>query len=283
MKPFFLLLSSLIFAAPQLATASACCGGGLAAPALIVGDERAQMMTSVGQASVKTDIGADGLWRDRAASETVHVINLSGARIIEDLWQVGFAMPLTRKAKGPENSTGWGDLSLTLGYEYLPEWDYHPWKPRGHGYLQVTFPTGTSLDSSEHPFMLDVRGRGAWGLGVGTMLTKIRGSWDGYLNADASHFVEKTNVVHFGSGLGRSWGSFRLGTALDWNYETPTSSSQDLGSPRQFATASLSLGAMFNDHWSTSLNYADQTLLGRPLNSSLETRITLSLQRRLLR
>jgi hypothetical protein len=295
------LLAALYFCVLSLsggrAWAAACCGGGFAAPSLIVGDDRAQLTASYGYSQIVDDIGSDSLWRRRDARESSETFKFEGAHIFRDRWQAGFSLPLVRRTRAAESSSGLGDVTGTLGYEYLPDWDYNPWRPRGLGFLQLTVPSGRSIQESESDYQLDARGRGFWAAGVGTMLTKILGRWDMLANFDvhrsfAKHYRQgdqSEGELHpgyggnLGLGGGYNWADWRAGGVVTWTYEDPidvTGTVDSRGSAQRYATATLSASYMMRDDWATTVSYSDQTWFGTPTNTTLGRGVMLVLQRR---
>jgi hypothetical protein len=292
--PFSLGLLALLSPLPSFA--AACCGGGFAAPALIVGDDFAKVTASYAYSSVVSDVGADAYWRKLAADESSETLKLDAARVFWDSWQAGLSLPLVRRRKAGQSSTGLGDATASLGYEYLPDWDYNPWRPRGLGYLQLTAPTGKSVDEASAAFQLDSRGRGYWAAGLGTILTKIWGSWDAFVSLEGHRSFSREfrneqfqGILHPGYGgawgLGGGWNAsaLRLGASLTWSYEDPvgvTGTVTSPGSPQRFATAAVSASYLLSDLWAGTLTYADQTRFGAPTNTTLGRGVTLLVQRR---
>lgn len=298
-----LLFSFLISFSAALVSSNtlgaACCGGGFAAPALIVGDDKAQFTTSYGYSHVVTDVGADALWRKRTTAEASETFKAEAAHIFYDRWQAGLSIPVVRRSRAAESFSGLGDLSGTIGYEYLPDWDYSPLRPKGLAFLQLVLPTGRSINEASSVHQLDARGRGFWSLGIGTILTKVRGRWDLYSSLDvhrsfATSYNNATSqgTLHpgYGGGLGFGAGfnlaALRLGGGLLWSYEDPVDATGTLtsrGSPQRYANASLSASYLLQNEWATTLTYFDQTTFGRPLNTSLGRGVIFYLQKRWLR
>lgn len=295
-KPFFLLLASLLLAAPLKASAAACCGGSVAAPALIAGDDKAQVTGAYIYQRISDDVGTDSLWRKRSERETSTTFRIDGAHIFNDQWQAGFSLPVVRRERSGRSSTGLGDVAASLGYEYLPDWDYNPWRPRGLGYLQLTMPSGKSINESDSPFQLDSRGRGFWAIGAGTLLTKIYGRWDILARAEvhksfAKSFRNSQANGRLTPGLGGSMGvgngysvqAWRLGMDLNWTYEDAIAVSGSInskGSPQRYAAMTVSASYDFQNDWMATASYSDQTILGHPVNTSLGRGATLIIQRR---
>lgn len=296
MKLYCLTFISLTWLLPGAAFAAACCGGGFAAPALIVGDDVAKVTASYGYSTVSQEVGADTFWRGLTTNETSETWKLDAVRVFADRWQTGLSVPVVRRSKAGSSSTGIGDLTGSLGYEYLPDWDYNPWRPRGLGFLQIIAPSGRSVNESSATYQLDSRGRGYWAAGAGTIFTKAWGVWDAFLNFDGHRsFARDFENTQFrgtlrpgyggNAGFGGGWNTaaWRLGVSLTWSYEDPvgvTGTVISPGSPQRFATATATASYLVNELWAGTLTYADQTKFGSPVNTTLGRGITLLVQRR---
>jgi hypothetical protein len=290
------VFSLALLAGPQVTFAAACCGGSFAAPSLIVGDDKAQVTASYGHSQITDDVGTDTLWRKRSSKESSETWKLDAAHLISDQWQVGLSVPVVRRSRSSAGSTGLGDISGTLGYEFLPEWDYNPWRPRGLGYLQLTAPTGKAINEADAAYQLDSRGRGFWAAGLGTVLTKTLGALDIFASLDAHRSFAKNfqNSLSSGRlepgfggsagfGAGYSVSDFRVGASLAWTYEEAVNvvgTTSSRGAPQRFATASLSGSYLFHRAWAATLTYSDQTKFGAPLNTSLGRGGVLLVQKR---
>lgn len=276
--------------------AAACCGGSFAAPAMIVGDEKAQITTSYSYNLVTDDVGTNSIWQKRQSEEVTQTYKIDGAHVWKDRWQSGLSIPVVHKVRSTESTTGTGDISATLGYEYLTDWDYNPWRPRGFGFLQLILPSGLSIHESQKTYQTDVTGKGFWALGAGTVLTKTRGLYDGFLNLDIHKSFSKSyaNAVSsgtvkpgwgggFGAGLGYNRNAYRFGTSITWNYEDAIDvhgTSPSAGSPQRYATANLSVSYLWKNNWASTLSYSDQTIFGSPTNTSLSKGAIVFLQKR---
>jgi hypothetical protein len=293
---FFLIFITL--SATQ-ALASACCGGNFSGPALITGDDQALISQTYNLGRIQTNVEANGLWRKRDNPESLESLNLQASHIFWDRWQAGLGVPVIRRSQSHESSSGLGDVAATLGYEYLPDWDYHPIRPKGVGYLQLVAPTGKSIQESDSPLQLEARGRGFWTLGIGTMLTKTFTRWDLFSSLDVHRSFEKNYANSQASGkLVPGWGesvslgggyhigNYRLGSSVAWNYEDAVEVRGDApmsGAPQRFITASASLSYAFEHEWSLTAQYSDQSLLGSPSNTTLSQSFSLQIQKRWLR
>lgn len=293
---FRILAILIVFAPSSAAFAAACCGGGFATPSLIAGDDKAQLTTSFTHSEIKADVYADGLWNGRNYKETIETLKLEVAHIFVDRFQAGLSVPVTRRSRESESSSGFGDITTSFGYEYLPDWDYNPWRPKGIGYLQLTLPTGRSIHEAQAPYQLDSRGRGFWALGAGTLLTKTFSKLDLFTSIDLHRSFEKSYEGsdgsgslqpgwggNFGIGAGYNWTSWRLGSSLTWTYEDSinvTGVNASSGSIERYATAAITASYLHDEEWASTFTYSDQTRFGSPLNTRLGQALIIQLQKR---
>ncbi|MGE3975872.1 MAG: serine protease spb1 [Bdellovibrionales bacterium] len=282
------------------AQASACCGGASSSANLISGDNKAQLSAATSHAEITDDVRADGTWSRRTAPEYIDSFKIEGAHLLSDRLQAGFSIPVIRRSREQHSSSGLSDITSHLGYEYLTDWDYHPWRPKGIGYLRAIFPTGKSIYETDDNFGLDSRGRGFWSLGIGTLLTKVFKKWDGFINLEFQRSFSKTVAASqfkgaavpgwggaAGFGLGYNWLDWRLGGNLNWMYEdgVELQSSENLNGnmkaqAQRLTEATLVLSYLIQSDWTASVSYSDQTLFGAPSNTALTQSAALSIQKR---
>lgn len=287
-----LLLSRGVIAAP-------CCGSGFTIPSIITSDDRAQVAVSYSRALIHADVFTNGDWRERKEDDLTETLKLDGAHIFSDRYQLGFSLPIqkrTRTGAKSDSSTGLGDLALQVGYEFLPDWDYNPYRPKGIAYASLIAPTGRSIYESADGSGIDARGRGFWGGSLGVVLTKSWGAWDANTNIELHNSLPKnvSNATTRGLvkpsyggsaalGGGYNWSDFRIGALINWQYEAPTDvegSTPSRGSLRRLATGSLLASVLLPDNQSVVLSYSDQTIFGSPFNTTLAKTITLFFQQR---
>lgn len=278
--------------------AASCCGGGFALPSLITSDDRAQITTSISQGSVKADVTSGGVWYKRSYNDKTQIYKIEAAHIVADTFQVGVTLPIQMRSRQIENSqqssTGLADISAVIGYEFLPDWNYNPYRPKGIGFLSITLPTGKSIYESADG--VDSRGRGFFALGAGAAFTKTWTKLDAHSSFELHHSFDKatSNENGYGNikpgfgtsltaGLGYNRGNYRLGASLTWNYEQAVETEgyvNSVSEEQKFATANAVLSYMANESWSYSFTYADQTLFGTPQNTTLSQSVSLSVQKR---
>jgi hypothetical protein len=172
------LLCLLLLALPQPAQSAACCGGALALPSLITGDEGAKLTGTWSASQLQTDVYDNGIWRRREEPEAGQVFRFEGAQVFAERWQYGAGLPIQQRSRTGASSSGLGDLTAQLGFEVLPEIEEGPELPRVLSFLSLTAPTGVSIYDSTDPQALDSRGRGFWSLGAGSVVSKAWIRWD---------------------------------------------------------------------------------------------------------
>jgi hypothetical protein len=286
---FFSFFAAKVFAA-------ACCGGGFAAPSIISSDDEAQFTSSVSNSEIIVDsVDSQGIWRKNNSHQNIRTLKIEVAHVFWDRYQAALSIPVIQRSLESMSYSGPGDIATSLAYEYLPDWNYNPWRPKGIGYLQITLPTGKSRAESDFGG-LDSRGNGFWALGGGTLFTKTWSRWDAFFslemhrsfgkeisNTQVSGHIEPGVGSNLGFGFGYNLKDYRIGSGIIWTYEDPIKNNfgfTNIDSAEKYATASLSLSYLANDEWAGTINYTDQTIFGSPLNTSLARGIALQLQRR---
>lgn len=298
---FQVILFKVIFFSSSV-FAAACCGGGSAVPSLVTSDDSGQISVSLSNQQVFIDsVDGNGIWIPGSSHQKTQNVKVDWAQIINDLYQVGLTANVMQRSRGSsdsEKSSQLGDVVLSSAYEFLPDWDYNPWRPKGFGFLQVTLPTGKSKYESERGG-LDSSGLGLFSMSIGTLLTKSWNAYDILVNMEAHQAFEKTITTStfkgrvrpnlggsWGLGAGYNWENWRWGTQVLWVYEGPTSLKGEggyldqKGAIERYANFILSASYMINDEWSSSLTYSDQTFFGAPINTSLSKGIGFLLQKR---
>ena len=296
MKLVFAFL--FFFVSPLSAMAASCCGGGFAFPALILGDDKAQITSSLSYGKVTDDVLANQKWVRRDDENQSSTFKVEGAILLSDLWQTGITVPVVSRKISNEESTGLGDVSVSLGHETFPELSYSRWKPKGVTFLQLTLPTSPSIYDASNTLAADSRGRGFFTLGGGVALIKVFGTWD----ANSSLELHKSFARYFDStsaggnitatpGWGHSWsvgagfnkGDWRLGTSFTGMYEDAIAISgaqTSSGSAQKNITCAVVANYMMGLENAWTVSYADQTLFGSPQNTSLSKTLTVSFQTR---
>lgn len=299
-KTKFLLL---LFVFPALLRAAACCGGGSLLPSLITGDDRAQVSAVVSYDSVRSDAFPDGrvFPRDNDDTEITQTLKLHGAYVFYERLQAGIEIPVVRRLRNvsgqDETTSGLGDITATVGYEWLPERVYSAWQPRGFGFFRIMAPTGRSIYESQSPLNSDIFGKGFYQLAVGNLMMKTWGKWDAFLSAEW-HWTLPRSFQTSGAGnvsFNSSWGAsaqtgfgfnpdrFRIGLSLSPVYEAAQSTSGRLasaGASKVVWNSSAHFGVRWDSEWSSSITYTDQTLLGGATNNTLSRSVALLVQKR---
>lgn len=279
--------------------AASCCGGGFSVPALILGDDKAQVTGTYSYSQVSEDVLQNGKWLRRSDNNLTQTLKLEGALLLSEEWQSGFTLPvITKSADTSSSSSGLGDISLYAGHETFPEKSYSPWKPKGVTFLQLTVPTSPSVYDGSALTANESRGRGFYSLGAGLALMKAWRVWDANFTAEVHRsFSRDVSSAAYGGdvevqpgwgtsqtfGIGWNRGDYRCGAALSHLFEKAIrirgATSSDGADQRNF-TFTVSGSYMVNLESAVTLSYNDQSLIGNPVNSSLSKTWNLSYQQR---
>ncbi len=270
-----------------LSWGAACCGGGASYPGLLTTPSFAQLSLSTSMSSVaaRRDV-RDGKIYDTAAwdSDQTQTLQLASAFLLNQDWQAGFRIPLTRHSlqvdQTKSQSLQLGDSFATVAWEYWPTYEYSKIKPRGFAFAEIRIPFANSFYDSRDSLGSDIVGSGQWELALGNLWLKEWGK-----SIDASFgirgglilprtFEERQNLrlpAHFGLstnlGLGYSpgGGRFRIGAALAPNWEQGFETESQLGKSDQAErfhwSTTLKVNYLVGESLSTELNYTDETLV----------------------
>ena len=292
-----------------VAHAAPCCAGGGSLPAMITGDEASQLTLTTSAGTVIGDAPAEGIpvFRSSRVRETSQLLKLDAATVFSgafDRWQAGVSVPMLRHdywraTSGSNSAMAPGDVQLGTAFEFLPEWSYSEWKPKGFVFAQLTLPTGRSIYESTATDAVDVTGKGFTTASAGVILVKRWSVWDASLSAQVSHSMgrdfaalpggEPLSVAPFwgasaGASVGWSRGAFRAGLRLQPTYvqalTTTAPSSVSVSSCKLTWDTGLDLTWLVHDDWSLSGAYVDQTLLGPAVNASLSRTVAVTLLHR---
>lgn len=278
----------LFFLHSSSAQAASCCGGGSTLPGVIVGDEFRLFSLSTSASQLSEESLSSGEWSAYPSPRTSQSLHFSFAQLLSDRWQAGGLIRVMHNNQDfsgrKQNSFDLGDLSVFLGYEILPEWEYSVWRPRGFTYLQIVAPTGRSTATAIHRGGA-VTGRGFWTIGSGMTLSKELSIWDLAFTTEFHRSLPRTEfqirrVPDWGSsvsaGFGRSFANLRLFSSVSLFYEGPVTSETSDGAIQRYVTFTMGGSFAVADDLGVTMSYSDQTLLGEPINAPLDKTISLS-------
>lgn len=288
----FILFLMLI---PKFVFAAACCGGGSAMPALISSDDASQVSAGMTWSQIDNEVDGRGVWYKKTDDNLTQTLKFDGAMIFSDLWQAGVSVPIVSKQnKTTESYSGVGDLSLNLGYEALPDWDYHPIRPKGHVYLQTVLPTAPTIyeiSSNQTPL-----GKGFYSLGAGVLLTKNFKAMDVMFSSEVHYGFQKniqseqlqgSVIPGFGESIlfGAGWNTamYRFGGSLLFRFEDGNQIQGSVNQKTSYersVSLGFSLAYLLKEGMTISANYSNQNWLGTPIGASLGESLGMSIQSR---
>lgn len=289
---FFLILTGNSFGA-------ACCGGGAGLPNLITGDFRSQFSFVGSNSAVTHTINNEGkfLERESGNEEVKESFTLKVAHLIEDFWQVGIEVPFVqnthRVSSLEESSSGIGDLKIQLAYEFLPEYSFSLWKPRGFIFLQQNIINSSSVYESDQQLGTDAISTGLDTTNLGLSFVKIISTYDftftGEVHKSSQRkFSTKTGDLTVKPSLGYSYlvgagfspknGNLRYGGSFLYSFEgekdfegTLASSSSE----KETYEVGLNIGYKLLNN-SIIFGYSDQAFLGKGRNINVTKTLSIS-------
>jgi hypothetical protein len=282
------LVFSLFYS--QTAHSAACCGGGGASGTLITGDSQSQLSAVVSsqRAIIEKYLGRESIiYHSKIRHDQTHSLGLAGSILLSDRWQVGAQTQVqwreVMRSQQEKSAQGWGDSSASLGFEFLPEYFYSEYKPRGHVYLSLAVATGLSIYESRSLWAEDVTSAGNHSLAVGIIFTKIFGNLDLSTSLESGlHFARTfagvgvdipptsldsrkffngnlsvgyspfSSNFRLGSSLGAQWAGARVITSEDFANIQPA---------RILFPLTFELSWLFSPTSSLGLGYRDETVL----------------------
>lgn len=285
------------FLTPDFAWSSACCGGGASLPSIIGNDDKAFVGSTVSHAQTIQHIDSEGFWEAPDESEVTQTYKFDTAFIWSDRWQSGLSIPISSHHGHGKTQTNLGDIAGTIAFEALPEWNYHPIRPKGFVFAQLTAPTGKNEIEVGSQEASHNSGKGFWTLGIGTLLLKNYRYMD-YLVQFEVHrsfdrYVDDTQYTGnirpgwgslIGFGLGYNIKHLRIGAQITNFYEDPIVTDFDSVSStsavQRYTNTSLSAAYSWTHEIITSLVYTDQAILGNPSNTELAQIWSFQIQKR---
>lgn len=281
-----LILFSFII--PKL-YASSCCGGGSSSSMIITGDNRSELALGYAYRSDlgQTDSSAAAYFNNEAVIDQKQSLNLQAQYQLSEFTQIAtktsFVDKKMDKSGLHESNTGLGDIDLQATYEYLPEFTYHPIKPRGFTYLKLTIPTSKSLYDSLSSIRSDVRGSGLFSFSLGNFYIKKIDDWTLKLTTEWSHYIGKkysnltlSDFDKFVIPIGVSYTLLNSDITLGFNdtfsYQTRkkiTGINNSFSDAEYFWELNTFINYSLNRQDIISLSYSDSTLIGKSVNSPL--------------
>lgn len=277
---------------PRAARAMPCCSGGSSSATLMTSQEKAQVSLSLVENRVMGDVDSDGqaVYRNSDDQDVQQIFSLSVSKSFFERLQAGIRVPMVMTTRQGQSQTTLGDLGLTIGYEWFPEFRYKQVPTKSFVYLTQSVPTGQSiLDSTGGPSQ--VSGTGFYTTGVGIhAYQRISKRWDMSFNFEtraslpgqqqsnerSAQSVQSSQTVRPGIELNPALGfsfflipnRWRAGYRLSPNYRAPgTLRPESLAWDSQVDT---SYGF---DQTSLRVSYLDQTWMGPALNTTLSRSI----------
>ncbi len=286
MKFIFLLTFIL---SSQVLHASSCCGGGSSSSLIITGDNIEEWNLGM---SYRNDLGqTDNLgwasFHNDGITDHQSALNFQYQRQIIEQFQLAAKSSLIQKTIEKQNrkevKNGLGDLELQASFEFLPEFTYSAYKPRGFVYSKLSIPNSRSLYDSKSAIYSDVRGSGLYSISIGSFFLKRFASTTLKAGLEAQHLFGRSfdqshlndyNKIILPLGITYSFDPMpiSLGFNSTWNYQTKkqlTGEINTTSSKEYFWELGTFINWTVNREETWGITYSDSTLVGKNINSPL--------------
>jgi len=288
-KYLIFFLFALFF--PFKLHASSCCGGGSSSSLILLDDDLSSI--SLGM-NFRNDLGqTDGegwaSFNEEGIVDKQSSLNIQWQRLLNESIQIAFKSGLSEKTifkqKRYEKKSGLSETELQTTYEFLPEYNYSLYKPRGFVFLKASIPGSPSLYDSKSNIFSDVRGTGLYSLSSGAFFIKRFSTISLKSAIEWQHIFGRTfqtkafklhdyNKFNFPMSMGFSLDPmpFTIGAGLTWNYQSAkkfTGSINNQSQSEYFWETSAFINWVISREKSLGLSYSDSTLVGKNISSPL--------------
>ena len=176
---------------------AACCGGSSTAPLIMAKEMKSTVIFSLTKDSLTNSASNDGVTssRSKELNSITDQLNVGAIYSLSPYLQLAGSFTylsqyaLTKATQ--ESSSGLKDATIQLNYEFLPEYFYSTWKPRGFIFSSFTTPIGKSIYDSKKPFQTDAISNGQYSLNSGLYFIKNWSQWDANFLVSLSHVFSK--------------------------------------------------------------------------------------------
>lgn len=292
-----ILLVSIFFFITTKALASSCCGqSNSGVPLLSMGQEFFLSSSLSHSESMGRVYSGEEFFVWDGKQRSQQSLSLNSAAMINDRSQWAFTTAVVTGSFTDNNQsssrTHLADSSLVYTYEVLPEYEYSKWKPVVYLSGLINLPTGNSIYSESNLSEgADVTGFDQWGAGFVLSLKKayfplqiISQFKVLKLFGRAFDQVRVSDFIDSSASLQLSYASsfYQLSflTGLSYSQLSERRISPGSRSEKSESTSvNLGIQRSFANETAISLNYSDQTWLGKPQNTLLGKSISLNFQK----
>ena len=240
LKTSLLAFSFLTLPVKKIIAAS-CCGGSSVAPLIMSKEADNTVFFSLSKDSLTHSADIKGRVNPFSSSlnSVIDQANLGLIHNVSSYIQIGGSVSFFKKYaitdSQKESSSGLRDVSLQLNYEFLPEFYYSRWKPRGFIFTSINFSLADSIYESSQIFQTSAVGNGQNSISTGFYFVKDWGQWDLNFLVSTSRlfpksFFDNNQLENIGGsyqansnlelGISPNLGAFRLGTGFNIFYQS---------------------------------------------------------------
>lgn len=294
-NPTLVLLLLLGWMSIPKGLAASCCGGGQSSLPWIISDEQYRLsVTQRYQSGVlQADSQGNYFLQRPEVKDNRWENELQFSAKWSDRWQAVLRFPLVYRSLETSafigEAFGVGDVIVGGAYEAVPEYRYHPWRPKIFLFGGAVLPISRSVYNSQSEIAVDAISQGAYRLFFGALASKQWSRWRAMGQLEMGGGTLKDAPVAqraqptFFSFAG-DWSIFyllqdiplSLGASLFHTYQSGIDSVTNADSLSW--TLSLQASYEISAYSSVFLAYGDQTLMGPARNSNLSRIVSLGFQ-----
>jgi len=187
----------LLFLYQSRSFGAACCGGSSTAPLIMAKEMKSTVIFSLTKDSLTNSASNDGVTsrRSKEINSITDQLNVGAIYSLSPYLQIAGSFTylsqhaVTKEAQ--ESSSGLKNGTIQFNYEFLPEYFYSTWKPRGFIFSSLTTPLGKSIYEAKKTFQTDAISDGQYSLNSGLYFLKNWSRWDANFLISFSHFFSK--------------------------------------------------------------------------------------------
>lgn len=297
MAYYFIILLSLI---SFKSWGAGCCSSSSSLPNLITGEVSEQFKLSYANSSEIYNVDSQYNRRevDQGTYKLAEKASFSLSSLVSDYFQAGvsinFIQQTYKSSENKETESSLGDSTILLGHEFMPEYYYSRFKPRGFVFVQHSFLAGKSEYNNASRSGTDIISKGYEVTSLGISLIKNYQKWNYAFTYQYGYGHEReygdlvirpkgsqTIDFNIGSSFGLEKFSFNLGFNYYINHGEKLNRGIDIDGQKdsdlsQVISINLGFGLDFNRENSLLLNITDQSLFNNAKNTALTRSIGMS-------
>ena len=280
--------------------AAACCGGSSVAPLIMSKEAQSIVSFSMVKDSITHNASSSGEVQKKSSefNTIIDQLNISGIYSLTPFIQIAGLVTYLNKysqtTNFSESSSGIKNATLQMNYEFMPEYFYSLWRPRGFVFLNLTLPVGKSIYESSKAYQTDALSSGQYSSNFGVLFKKNWSEWDFSFATSIAHyfsrnFKQNSEIINVGgnqqiscnleAGFSPNSGALRLGVSLDFAYQSKKEISESSLTTKNYHLG-LGLSGIYQfSNFIIGINFLDQSYFSIAKNKALTKAIGIKLNK----